>query len=353
MLRTTTVITNKLMPINNCLKHSRKSDRYISTLVQNKSASTNSRAFCPACTRENMQPSLSKISNLPPPRAPHYPAAPAPTARPHQPFHSPLTALKSQLEPTAWHEASTGERKAGKKPFLTPWQSYKTVDFSWEKPAHYWCWDEQQHGPQPCALLHRALQTPGCIWDASNKSFKKSLWAVTSWYKSCLLRAKPAEQTRGFVSCAGFMCATLTESGEVLLWFIHILANKSSLTTKTCMWKKHVLSSAGCCLMKKNEAATKYMAVRTGSLIDFLPWAVPSSCITEKHFKTSAAYPSCEWQPVSSQEAAQSWYRRCPISPRDFLLFPSMHGCILPVPGLHTGTAVGAFQTSGWAPEDS
>ena len=137
MLFTTTVITNKLMPINNCLEHSRKSDRYISIPVQNKSDSSNSRAFGRACTREGMQPCLSKSSNLPPPRAPRYPMAPAPTAQPHQLFHSPIIALKSELKQTALHEASAGERKAGKKPFRTPWQSYKPADHSWEKPAHY------------------------------------------------------------------------------------------------------------------------------------------------------------------------------------------------------------------------
>lgn len=66
MLHTTTVITNKLMPINNCLEHSGKSDRYISTPAQNKCAGRRSRAFCTARARDGSDLPLQNNTFLPP-----------------------------------------------------------------------------------------------------------------------------------------------------------------------------------------------------------------------------------------------------------------------------------------------
>lgn len=91
------------MPFNNCREHSRKSDRYISTPVQNKSPSSNSRSSSAAGTREGTQPILSERNHLLPLCAPRYPTAPAPMAQPRQRFHSPVIALKSQLEHITQH----------------------------------------------------------------------------------------------------------------------------------------------------------------------------------------------------------------------------------------------------------
>lgn len=107
------------------------------------------------------------------------------------------------------------------------------------------------------------------------------------------------------------------------------------------MWKKHVLSSAGCCLMKKNEAATKHMAVRDRSVIDFLLCAVvPSSCIAYQHFKLLKCLP-----PVSQGQG--------PLK----ILPKAGTGNAASSPGTvhysHTSTESGAFQISGSATEDS
>jgi len=143
MLCTATVITNKLMPINNCLEHSRQSDRYISTPVQNRSASSSSRALgtgkarSPAPRKE--QPSSSSCSTLP-----HSPA-------PHQKVN------RSKPPSTRNMQVEEGVQEA-----------------SWEKPAGYRCCDEQQCGPWPFLLQRRAPAVLG-TWGTPKQSLKNIL----------------------------------------------------------------------------------------------------------------------------------------------------------------------------------